>query len=396
MRQTLWAVATALSLGPVGTFGAAAQGVAAEAVAALPPGDADKGTPGDAPPAGPSGPNFAVVPGPFFNPNQGLGVMVIPMLMFRASATDDVSPPSLATLAGMYSVLPPLGDAGTRYSWGLVAATRLFLDEDRWRIVLAAGYFDLYREFHGIGGNPTANALFDFRQAGAIAFAQVLREVGVRHLYAGVILGYTAFRAKASDPVGQAVLDSLGAGNEWSGQLNLGIAAQYDTRNDQYFASSGLDFGFRMNGSLKNDQQYLVVVPTFAQYFPLGEGRRVVIAYMVLGQFGFGALPLASYANYGSRGTIPGYPAGEFMDKMMLGAQAEVRWLFWWRLGLEGGLGAGKVFPTFGEFWSQPWLPSGWGSLTYKVMEDQEIRVRLTVAVGKSGALLYFALGQNF
>jgi len=29
-------------------------------------------------------------------------------------------------------------------------------------------------------------------------------------------------------------------------------------------------------------------------------------------------------------------------------------------------------------------------------MEQQDIRVRLTVAVGKGGALLYFALGQNF
>ena len=73
-----------------------------------------------------------------------------------------------------------------------------------------------------------------------------------------------------------------------------------------------------------------------------------------------------------------------------------MRWLLWWRLGLEGGLGVGKVFPSLGEFGSQPWLPSGWGSLTYRVMEQQDVRVRLTVAVGKSGPLLYFTLGQNF
>jgi len=394
MRGALWAAAAALVLCP-GIAAAGTPDPPGAPLAEEPP--APPSAPeGEASTASPSGPSFTVVPGPFFNPNQGLGVLVLPMMMFRVSADDTVSPPSIAALAGMYSVLPPFDEAGSRYSWAVGGATRLFLDQDRWRVQLALGYFDLFREFHGIGGNPTENALFDFRQMGAVVFARVLREVGVRHLYAGLILGYTAFRATSEDPFGQAVLESLGAGPNWSGQFNLGLAAQYDNRNDQWYPSCGINFNLRMNGSLNSDQEYLVVEPSFAQYFQLGQGDRLVLAYEVLGQFGFGDLPLPSYANYGSIGTIPGYPAGEYIDKMMLGAQVEIRWLFWWRLGLEGGVGVGKVFPSFAEFGPQPWLPSAWGSLTYKVMEDQEIRARLTVAVGKSGALMYFGLGQNF
>jgi hypothetical protein len=40
--------------------------------------------------------SFAVVPGPFYNPNLGVGVNVLPMLMFHPNKNDSVSPPSLA------------------------------------------------------------------------------------------------------------------------------------------------------------------------------------------------------------------------------------------------------------------------------------------------------------
>lgn len=341
-------------------------------------------------------PSLAVVPGPFYNPNQGLGLMVIPMLMFHPSPDDRVSPPSVAALVGMYAALPPLDEASTRYSWMLGAATKLYAGEDRWRIQGAVAYFDLFREFHGIGGDPSASALFDYRQMGAIAFAQVMREVGLSHLYAGLLLGYTTFRATTADPANQQILESLGTGAEWSGQWNLGIAAQYDDRDDQYYPSKGADFNLRLNGSLESGQQYLVLVPSFAQYFALSSGKRLVLAWKAFGQFGFGDLPLASYAYYGSRGTTLGYATGEYVDKMMAGLEVELRWLFWWRLGLEGGLGVGKVFPSFDLFGPQPWLPGAWASLTYKIMEQQDMRARLTVAAGKTGGALYFAIGQNF
>jgi hypothetical protein len=340
--------------------------------------------------------NFAVVPGPFYNPNQGVGLLLLPMMMFRVSENDTVSPPSMATLIGMYSILPPLNQAGVSYSWMIGGGTRLYIDEDRWRILFGLAYFDFYREYHGIGGDPTQADQFNYRQMGAVTFAQVLREIGIRHLYAGLILGYVAFRAITGDPANQAILDQLGTGSTWSGQPNLGFAFQYDSRNSQYYPSAGIDVNLRLNGSVKAGDEYVVLLPSFSQYFQLSHGDHLVLAYNVFGQFGFGNLPLPFYANFGSRGTILGYAAGEYTDKMMLGAQAEVRWLFWWRLGLEGGLGVGKVFPSFNEFGPQPWLPGVWGSLTYKVMDQQEMRARLTVAGGKSGVLLYFALGETF
>jgi hypothetical protein len=346
--------------------------------------------------AKPGEPTFAVVPGPFYNPNQGLGLMVIPLMLFHPSRDDTLSPPSIAALVGLYAVLPPLSDAGTRYSYALGAATRLYLDEDRWRLQGVLAYFDLFRQFRGIGGSTSSSPEFDYRQFGAVAFVQAAREVLLKHLYAGLLLGYVAFRTSTQEPANEAILESLGTGSEWSGQVNVGVVAQYDTKDNQYYPSSGLDFNLRLNGSPFSDQQYLVLVPSLNQYFALADGKRLVLAYRLFAQLGFGDLPLASYANYGSRGTTLGYATGDYVDKMMAGAEVELRWLFWWRLGAEGGVGLGKVFPSFDEFGPQPWLPGAWASLTYQVIEHQDLRARLTGAVSKAGGALYFAVGQNF
>ena len=80
----------------------------------------------------------------------------------------------------------------------------------------------------------------------------------------------------------------------------------------------------------------------------------------------------------------------------MAGVVAEVRWLAFGRIGLEGGAGVGKVFADLSNFGSEPWLPGVWGSGTYKIMAEQDIRARMTLALGKSGVLFYFAVGENF
>ena len=339
--------------------------------------------------------SYGVAPGPFYNPNQGLGVLVMAMAMFHPQEDDFVSPPSILGLVGMYGALPPLDEAGSRQSWMLGAASRLYLDEDRWRVSPIVAYFDMFREFRGIGGDTTATQ-FDYRQMGQIAMLQVMREVLWKKFYAGLMLGYTSFRTKTDDPANQQILTNLGTGDSWTGQPNFGVLAQYDTKDDQYYPATGVDFNLRLNGSTRSDQEYLVLVPSVNQYFPLVGKDRVILAYRVFGQFGFGDLPLASYAYYGSRGTALGYPSGDYVDKMMAGAEVEARWLFWWRLGLEGGVAEGKVFQKLGDFGPEPWLPSAWGSLTFQIMQDQNMRARITGAVSKSGGALYFAAGQNF
>jgi hypothetical protein len=342
-------------------------------------------------------PNFAVVPGPFYNPSIGLGVNVIPMLMFHPNPNDTVSPPSLVLLNALYAIKPPFDEASSRQSGFVSAATRLFLDEDRWRVVGMFAYVNLFQQFYGVGGTANySDPLFDYRLEQLLAMAQVYRQIIWKGLYVGALLGYTTYRTKTADPANEAVLDSIGSSANWRGQAVVGFLTQYDTRDSKYYPSRGVNFNLRVNGSIESDEEYLLLAPNFNQYFPLLDEDRLILAYRVFGQFGFGNLPMSAYARYGIRGTTLGYETGEFMDKMMSGVEAEIRWRAWKRIGFEGGGGLGKVFSDFSDFTDEPWLPGVWGSATYKIMEKQDMRARATLAYGKSGVMFYFAVGQNF
>jgi hypothetical protein len=341
--------------------------------------------------------SFAVVPGPFYNPSIGLGLNVMPLMMFYPDKDDTVSPPSLVLINALYAVKPPLSEASSRQSGFVSAATRLFLDEDRWRVVVMAAYINLFQQFYGVGGDASySDPLFDYRLEQVLAFTQVYRQVGWKGFYLGVMLGYIAFHTKTDDPANQEILESIGSGADWRGQPIIGALAQFDSRNNKYYPSTGTYFNLRVNGSFKSGEDYLVVAPGFNQYYALQDTDRLVFAYRIYGQFGWGNLPIGAYARYGMRGSTLGYEVGEFLDKMMSGAEAEIRWMAWKRVGLEGGAGVGKVFADFSDFSGQPWLPGVWGSATYKVMEKQDIRARMSLAYGKSGLLYYFAVGQNF
>jgi Omp85 superfamily domain len=343
-------------------------------------------------------PSFAVVPGPFYNASLGLGVNVIPMLVFHPNKKDEVSPPSMAMLNLLYAIKPPFDDAGERQSFAGVAMTRLYLDEDRWRVVGVVGYVNMFQEFYGVGETATSHPQFNYRLEQVIAVAQVYRQVFWKGFYVGGLLGASFFHTKSHTPEDAAVLESIGSGSDWRVSPNVGLLSQYDSRNNKYYPSKGVYFNLRMNGSVfKEGEQYFLIAPGFNQYFPLlGGTDRLVLAYRVFGQFGWGNLPISAYARYGMRGTTLGYETGEYMDKKMAGVETEVRWIIWKRIGAEAGGGLGKVFSEFSKFPDAAWLPGVWGSGTFKIMEKQDVRARATVAYGKSGTLFYFAVGQNF
>jgi hypothetical protein len=342
-------------------------------------------------------PSFAIVPGPFYNPNLGLGINVIPMLMFHPNRNDTVSPPSLVLMNGLYAVKPPFDEAGSRQSGFVSAATRLYLDQDRWRVVGMFAYINLFQQFYGVGGSANySEPQFDYRLEQIVAIAQVYRQILLKGLYVGALVGWVTFHTKTDDPANAAVLAELGSGSDWRGQPNFGLLAQYDTRDNKYYPSRGVNFNLRANGSFKSDEEYWLIAPGFNQYFSLLDDARLILAYRIFGQFGFGNLPMSAYAHYGMRGTTLGYETGEYMDKMMSGAEAEVRWMPFERVGFEGGGGLGTVFSDFSDFTDEPWLPGVWGSATYKIMQKQDMRARATLAYGKSGVLFYFTVGQNF
>src|SRR5262249_27663888 len=72
------------------------------------------------------GMDFIAAPIPISNPTIGTGLAAVAAIVFPLSKKDQVSPPSTIAVGGFYT---------DNHSWALGAGGRLYLDEDRWRLM---------------------------------------------------------------------------------------------------------------------------------------------------------------------------------------------------------------------------------------------------------------------
>ena len=83
-----------------------------------------------------------------------------------------------------------------------------------------------------------------------------------------------------------------------------------------------------------------------------------VMAYDFYAQLGTGSVPGTMLARLGGSYRMRGYYEGRYRDRQMVEVQAELRQHIYNRHGVAVWVGAGNVFPTFGEFNPEHTLPS--------------------------------------
>jgi outer membrane protein assembly factor BamA len=334
-------------------------------------------------------PSFAVVPGPLYQPNLGWGLMVIPMAMYFVDPEDMVSPASATVGMGLYT---------TNESYVLALAQKLFLAEDTWRIVGAAGYASINDKFYGIGGTVDASTYVNMTMEAQIGFAEGLYKI-LPYVYAGPSLLYTRTRFRGQDGLASTVLQAAGLNADYEANLSPGVHAQWDTREDQVAPRAGSLVDLIVLASSQdlgstNDYQQLKL--DYSHYLQLDQAARQVLAWGLGLETTFGDVPFSAYADMGGRNDIRGYVANEFTDKNMLYAQAEYRWAAWGPLGVAGFFSVGKVFPTWDQFANAVWLPAGGVGFRYLVMPARRMNARLDFAWGRLGGNFYFSVGEAF
>ena len=84
---------------------------------------------------------FKFIPLPYLNYDRSLGFTIgaIPLAMFNPVEKDTLSPSSIGGLFGMYT---------TNKTWFTMGFAALFLDEDNWRLIGAAGIGSVNFQFY--------------------------------------------------------------------------------------------------------------------------------------------------------------------------------------------------------------------------------------------------------
>jgi hypothetical protein len=330
---------------------------------------------------------LAVAPIPVIDPTIGNGLAGVGLYTFRLREEDKVSPPSI------------IGGGGFRTSngsWGIAGGGKVFLKQDRFRILAAAATARVNYSFYGIGnetGGEETTIPITQRGSGLLVGAQVRV---IERWFVGS--RYYHFNMNTSRDEGNT--DESGPIDEVGFKLPvaaLALHVQRDSRASQFYPRTGSVFDTKVYfsspavGARFTYQDYGI---SFQQYFRLGE--RQVLAYRVKGCAVNGHAPFFALCTLGNAADMRGYPVGRYRDRRMLVGQVEYRRELWWRFGAVAFAGAGQVGPTFGDFQGSNTRPGGGVGLRFAVAPKNHINLRVDYSVGQGSHAWYVGVAEAF
>ena len=342
-------------------------------------------------PAARKGVDFIAAPIPISSPTLGTGLAAVAAILFPISREDEVSPPTTIGVGGLYT---------DNKSWAFGAAARLYLSEDRWRILSGAAR----GEFHyNLSLPPPGSArAVPIRQTVTGLTAELLRRVtaslflGARYTYADTAIG-----------LNQADEDSDAAPPPRDRSVTLaalGLRVQTDSRDSTFYPRRGSLFDLTADfyepgfGGTRTYQSYKGAFNAFRS-----TGGRGVLAARLSACDVRGDAPVYALCLFGMQGDLRGYEVGQYIDRTMWSAQTEYRWSlpekwgFFGRFGLVAFAGVGEVAPSFSNLSSHDLLPGGGVGIRYLLSRENPINFRIDYAWGKAGSRgLHVGVGEAF
>lgn len=341
---------------------------------------------------------FAFMPLPTltYDRSQGLGAGAIAMGLFKADNSKD------APLSRIMAV----GNYATNDSYYMMLGTRLYLMEDKWRILAAAGYinynFQAFQDFEDAGsGGVTGIYETPYTTKGSL-FAFALQRKVFENFYMG-IGGFTM----RSDVI--VTLPDNSEIVEPNNINSLSVPISYDTRNSIYNPSSGIfiDGRFSVVPSWLDNEDDFVKTMLYVNHYKKISDHKILASRFAM-KANFGDVPFASQ-DYIGQTDLRGYTQGEYRGNQTYTAQTEFRNNFYKKWGYVGFAGLGIAYRkseegaaagdwyNSGASWSKL-LPSIGAGARYQVIEKagQKVNAGIDIAAGRGDWGFYFRITEAF
>lgn len=337
---------------------------------------------------------WTVVPGPFYNPNLGTGIQILPMVMYPVDKSDKISP--LSTTMGFFLWSKPDWDIDDSTIIGGLSQ-KFHLAEDTWRLSLyGAGARVLYRYY--LPGNSPGENLDVWAYSRGFYSGTKVEYRTWRDLFTGLGYDFQIYDIYGRDDLGQLILDLAGVPKGTQYNSSISAYASWDTRDSQFAPHSGMQInlqGTYADTWLGSSTTYGQIIADYSQYMILDRQEKQLLAWNIKTQTGLGDIPENQLSSLGSRGGIRGYMSGEFKDKSTIEGQAEYRFFPVERFGLAGFFGLGTTY-GYTPISEATLFPAGGFGLRFAMIPTERVNARLDFAWGRDSFSIYFALGESF
>jgi hypothetical protein len=343
---------------------------------------------GDAGKTSGSGITPLVAPIPFKNSQIGWGLVLMVGAIHRFDA-DTTLKPSTGAIGGFYT---------ENKSWGLMAMEMARLSGDSWRLRGFFSHMDVRYDFFGIGEDAgDAGVSVPVGQKMDFGVGTALRRIAPG-LYVGTGLLWMQTTLRLRDDLPPEI-PPLDEDLSQTDLLALGLQAEYDTRDDDYWPTHGslaMLKGWFFTDELGASRQFQRAMAAWSWYTRL-RGERLLLATNVNMAAASDDAPSYLLPSVGAgRFGLRGYTQGRYRDQVVTTVQGELRWHSAGRLGAVGFFGFGQVAPDFGGLGDASLLPAGGLGLRFKLTRNFPMHMRFDYAWSEKENLFYFSVAEAF
>jgi len=337
---------------------------------------------------------FLILPLVINNPTFKTGFGVMPMYFFKFDKEDSLSPPSMATIVGLYS---------TNKSYVFLPSAKLYWNEDKNRANVIVGPVRTNNDFvyEQEGGEDIRLVYSELRRFVMLEYSRkIIGDFYLGALYLGTQTSYKFDQGTdEQNEFTKEFFEENGIHDNFVSSLGLNIS--FDNRDYVYYPTKGFMFSIRpkfFTDWLGSDNDYIDTDFSAAYFIPLAE--RSILGFSLAGGFATGDVPFDGYQTYGTRNNLRGYPGGKYRGKNMVALQTEYRRNIYNRWGAVAFAGTGSVWGNEDngeETFERTWLPSLGIGARYMVSYEKRINIRLDYAIGVDGNQgLYFGIMEAF
>lgn len=339
---------------------------------------------------------FVIAPIPVINPTLENGLALGVGYLYHLDKDDLRSPPSITGLGGFRT---------SNGSGGGVLAQKFVLKQNKYRLLMVVGRADIHFNFFGIGANAgDAGRSVPIEVEGRGLLIDGSMRVFKRNWFAG--LRYYAMRSTINidranvTPPGQLPLPDVPQIPEIDLNLRtagLGPTLEFDSRSDPFYPRAGEQFRFQagFNGrAIGGRRKYQTYQAFYNKYYTLSP--RQVLAGHVAGCYATGSVPFYDLCFLGKSKDLRGYEVGQYIDRVMIAAQAEYRLELPKRLGAALFFGAGEVARRWADLRSDALKPGGGVGLRFRLTKQNHINLRVDYAWGINSKGLYLGVTEAF
>jgi outer membrane protein assembly factor BamA len=271
---------------------------------------------------------------------------------------------------------------------------KYFLD-DRYLMIVGAGYIDFPSEFFGIGPVAEENLEEDYTLIQNAVIGSFLWRLAP-NFYLGPLFRYSRFGIED-----RAQGEQLAQGNidGWDGATVAGggLSLVWDTRDDEFMPRNGSELNIQAMDYRRDwgsDDNFSQLAITHKIFQPVLENNT--LAWMSFLSLSQGTVPFEMMPALGGDTIMRGYYSGRYRDRDYAALQGEYRYKISTRFSGVLFAGVGEVATEIDEFTADHVKAAAGFGFRFLLVPEQKIKLRLDIGMSESGTYSYVNFMEAF